>query len=425
MQVGREQSAPIGDRVATVILAGGEGTRLFPLTVSRCKPAVCFGGHYRLIDIPISNSLNSRMRRIYIISQYFASGLHQHILSTYHLDQFQPGGFELISPEDTGQSKRWFKGTADAVRQSLDHLLAAPVDYYLILSGDQLYTIDFREMLRFAMKENADLTIATIPVKETEARRMGLLKTDAASHVTSFFEKPSDPDILKKFAFSDSTHPNHYLGSMGIYIFKRSALVALLQEKGDDFGKDLIPLQIKKGKTSSYLYRGYWEDIGTIGSYYTANLALTEQKGCLNVYDSSNPIYTYPYHLPSTMIRNTMIKQSLISEGAIIDAKEITHSIVGVRIQISEGTIVRDSIIMGNHSYDPLLHQHPPLPPKFSIGKNCVIERAIIDESVLIGDNVKLVNKQKLDKYDGNGVYIRDGIIIVPTGAHLPDGFEL
>lgn len=419
-------------RVASIVLAGGKGTRLFPLTLTRCKPAVSFGGRYRLIDIPLSNSLNSRINQIFVISQYFASELHQHILSTYQFDMFRTGGLELLTPQETTKGKAWFKGTADAVRQSLDYILRSNAEWFMILSGDQLYNMDLYEMLTFAKDKNADLVIASIPVQEAEAQRMGLLKINANAQIKEFYEKPKEANILKKFqlptpflkANGFSSKKPHYLASMGIYVFKRDALVKILELEGDDFGKELIPQFIEKGKCYSYIYQGYWEDIGTVSSYYRANLLLTEGKG-LNTYIEENQIYSAPQHIPSVLLSGTKVDSSLIGQGGIIEAEEITHSIVGVRALIKKGTVIRDSIIMGNRTYHPFLNQEMPADIYFSIGENCRIEKAIIDEDTKIGNNVQLINKNQLETYDGNGIYIRDGIIIVTSGTEIPDNFVL
>jgi glucose-1-phosphate adenylyltransferase len=413
-------------KVAAIILAGGKGKRLFPLTAHRCKPAVSFGGKYRLIDIPISNSLNSRINQIFIISQYFASELHQHILTTYNYDMFRTGGLELLTPQETAKGKEWFKGTADAIRQNLEYLLKSSAEYFLILSGDQLYTMDLLDMLKFAEQEGSDLVIATIPVGKREAKRMGLIQIDKDQTITSFYEKPEEEAILKKFALPPQSKSDResYLASMGIYIFKREALIKLLKEEGDDFGRDLIPKCLKMGKCSSYIYDGYWEDIGTVSSFYEANLMLTEGKG-LNGYQEDYQIYSRSHHVPSALINGTRVSNSLISQGSIIDAEEITHSVVGVRTLIKHGTIIQDSIILGNRNYHPFLDQVLPSDQYFSIGKNCLIQKTIIDEEARIGDNVQLINKDNLKNYDGDGVYIRDGIIIVTSGTELPDNFVL
>lgn len=404
----------VSDEVMSIILAGGQGTRLFPLTLKRCKPAVTFGGRFRLIDIPITNSLNSGIREIAVISQFFATELNQHIADSYRLDLFQKGKFLLLSPEERAEEKIWYAGSADAVRQNLKHLLSSPAEYFLILCGDQLYTFDFRKMLQFAKEKQADLVVASLAVKEKEAKRMGLLKIDEKHRITDFYEKPTEPNLLQKFCLPH--HPKHtseaqYLGSMGIYIFKRSALISIMQEQGDDFGKHIIPLQIARGKTYSYVFDGYWEDIGTISSYYYANLALTKQKDCLDIYNENFPIYCQALQLPGAYIVDTKIDHSIIGQGSRIFAEEIKESVIGLRAQIGKGTVINHSIILGI--------QKPS-----SVGEHCLIEKTIIDENVQIGSHVRLTNKKSLQHYDGDGIFVRDGIIIVLSGTHLPDGFS-
>ncbi|MCI0381664.1 MAG: glucose-1-phosphate adenylyltransferase [Chlamydiae bacterium] len=423
----------IVSRVATIVLAGGQGTRLYPLTSFRCKPSVSFGGRYRLIDIPLSNSLNAKINQIFVISQYFASELHQHILATYHLDIFRRGGIELLTPQETPKGKSWFKGTADAIRQNLDYLLRFPIEYFLILSGDQLYNMNLVQMVEFAKQKNADLTIAALPVEREEAMRMGVLKVNHEFDVQSFFEKPQEEKLLKQFQlpieFLKRNHfPNEkeekWLGSMGIYIFKRKALISILKGEGDDFGRHLIPNFIKKWKSAAFVYDGYWEDIGTIASYYEANLILTEKGKGLNTYDLQNPIYSAVQHVPSALIQGTKIENSLISQGSIIEAREISHSVIGVRAIIKKNTVIRDSIILGNKSYD-LESDEMQETDKYSIGENCLIEKCIIDEHTKIGNHVNLVNKDKLQTMDGKGIFIRDGIIIVTQGTEIKDHFTL
>ncbi len=393
------------DEVAAIVLAGGQGTRLFPLTQSRCKPAVSFGGRYCLVDIPISNALNSDIREIYVIAQYFASDLNAHIAATYQAD------LKYLCPEETTGKKVWFQGTADAVRQNCDHLAKSSARYFLILSGDQLYNIDFRTILSFAKKKDADLVIASLLVDEPEAKRMGIMKMDAEGRILDFVEKPKEKAVLDRLRSPE----NKYVGSMGIYVFKREALFHLLQQEGNDFGHHLIPCACKNGKTFCFLYDGYWEDIGTVASYYNASLALIEQNYCLNTYDEKNPIRQEPDFLPSPKIKNTRIVDALIGDGSLIEAEEISHSVIGVRCSIKKGTVIRDSIVLGNTSYKP----------SFSIGKNCLIQKAIIDQHTTIGNQVRLVNEKDLSTFDGDGIYIRDGIIIVTTGTELPDGFVL
>ena len=424
-------------QVATIILAGGQGTRLFPLTMNHSKPAVSYAGRYRLIDIPISNSINSNFRQIFVIAQYLSSELQHHISQTYHFDAFNPGAIDVLTPQEnqSGQ-KQWFEGTADAVRKNLETILKTPAEYFLILSGDQLYNIHFLEMVEFAKENKADLTIASIPIGQEEAQRMGILNINADRQIIEFVEKPENKALLEKFQLKKefflakkSSPPKapHYLASMGIYVFKRDALVSLLEkDPRPDFGFHLIDTAVKTKKTCAYIYEGYWEDIGTVSSYFQANMILTKpsHKG-LNTYDEQNPIYTRPTFLPGPKISETKIFESIICEGSVIEAQEITSSILGLRSYVGKGTIISDSILMGNHFYMPPPHDGKITSVEFSIGENCVIRNAIIDEFVKIGNNVKLINKNNLRHFDGAGIYIRDGIIIVASGTHIPDDFEL
>jgi glucose-1-phosphate adenylyltransferase len=411
----------LSERVTSVILAGGQGKRLFPLTRDRCKPAVAFGGHYRLIDIPISNSLNSRIGNLFVISQYFASDLQQHILSTYHPEFHGLSHFEMLCPEERFQEKEWFKGTADAVRQNLAHLMKTSADYFLILSGDQLYHMDLLQIVRFAVEKKADFLVASIKVGRDEATRMGILKVNSHLRIVDFYEKPEHPEQIPHLEVG----PLQFLVSMGIYVFKRDVLKRVLEEEsGNDFGSDIIPSQIKKLYATTYIYDGYWEDIGTISSYYKANLSLTLKNNPLNMYDENRPIYACPLNLPSPIIKKTLIQDSIISQGSIIESKEIIHSVIGIRAHIKKDTVIRDSIILGNHFYVPPMHQQH-LPREFSIGERCWIEKAIIDEQVCIGNDVRLINQNQLQTYDGDGIYIREGIIIVTSGTQVPSGFVL
>lgn len=402
------------EKVMSIVLAGGQGTRLYPLTLTRCKPAVAFGGKYRLIDIPISNSLNSKIRKIFVISQYFASGLQKHLSATYIHNAISDQNLAMLCPEETSEGIQWFKGTADAVRKNLRYLQDPNIEYYLILSGDQLYNIDLLQMIAFAKKTDADLVIASFTVLEKEAKRMGLLKIDENHQILDFYEKPQTPELLKKFQVPNT---QSYLGSMGIYVFKKEALIHLLQEAGDDFGKELIPLMIKKNNVYAFIYEGYWEDIGTVSSFYEANLALIDQKNCLDIRDAERPIYTQAQHLPNSLITNTVVDRSIISPGCVIEAKEVFHSLIGARTVIGKGSIIRDTLVIGNlGSHDEGI---------LSIGSGCIIQKAIIDEDAEIGDHVELVNKKNLQHYDGDGIFIRDGIIIVTSGTKVPNHFVL
>jgi glucose-1-phosphate adenylyltransferase len=410
-------------KVATIILGGGEGTRLFPLTSTRCKPAISFGGKYRLIDIPLSNSINSKCLKIFVITQFLSTSLHQHISKTYHPGNYNTGFIELLSVEQKPKNKNWFLGTADAVRQNIEYFIDIPVEYFLILSGDQLYNMDFQKMVQFAKITNADLVLATIPVKENDAKRMGILKINDKNKIVDFLEKPQEKSILDSFKLQNKDD-NEYLGSMGIYLFKRETLFKLLEiDSREDFGKHLIPRQVLNGNTYAYLYEGYWEDIGTIFSYYQANMALTDLNPKLKLYDENNPIFTTHQNLPSPKIFNTEISNSIISDGCIIEATSINHSILGYRTVVQKGTLIQDSYIIGNDYYiSPIVQETHR---SFQIGKNCIISKAIIDKHVHIGNNVQLINKNNLTTYNSDDIYIRDGIIIVTRGTSIPDGFIL
>lgn len=380
--------ALITERVACVIMAGGKGTRLFPLTKKRCKPAVGFGGHYRLIDIPISNALNAQIRHIFVVSQYFSTGLNNHIKETYRLDPYHAHDIHLLNPEETIDGPVWYEGTADSVRKNLDHLLTYPIDYIMILSGDQLYNMDLYAMFQFAKAKDADLTIATMPVDAEVAPRMGIMKIDDESWIREFAEKPDDPSPLalpSEFK-AQRKIKQPYLASMGIYIFKKDVLVDALKDIPDaDFGMHIIPDQIKHKKVAAFLYDGYWEDIGTIGSYYEASLALTQNKLGLDLYDEESPIYSQNLSLPSPHILDSDVRHSVVCNGAVIGAKSVEHSIVGLRAKIGRDSVVDHSVILGHTSYIDPLDGH-----EYGIGSDCLIRKAIIDENTVILDIIHL-----------------------------------
>lgn len=421
-------------RVATIILGGGQGTRLFPLTKSRCKPAMCYGGSYRIVDIPISNAINSGCRKIYLLTQFLSRSLHQHIFATYCNNFFSGGFIELLSAEEKHQNKTWYKGTADAVRQNLDYFLETPADYFLILSGDQLYNMDFKNMLHFAQETEADVVVSCLPVCEAEAKRMGVMHIDRSNFITSFHEKPQSSKDLNSMRLPadeierlgiDPFKKLDFLGSMGIYLFKRQALINLLKsDPREDFGKHLIPTQVLQGNIAAYIHQGYWEDIGTIESFYKANMLLTSTHPPFNCYNEDWPLFANHNGLPGARLLNTHINvsSSILCEGSIIEADEISHSIIGPRSIIKKGCIIRNSYLMGNDSYK---HAETSQSTTCQIGENCVIQNAIIDKRVCIGDGVQLINKEKLNHYDSDYVYIRDGVIVIPQGTAIPSGFVI
>lgn len=400
---------------AVIVLAGGEGTRLQPLTQIRCKPAMSFGGRYRIIDVPLSNALHAGFKDIFIISQFLATSLNNYILDTYKSDSPHDAHIELLSPEENCIERVWYQGTADAVRKNLQHFSGHQADYFIILSGDQLYSMDLFDMLEFAKQTDADLTIASILVNGDDAKRMGLLKVDSRFEIIDFIEKPKEESVLKNFRL-DSPSPT-FLGSMGIYIFKRKALFDLLKEDPrEDFGKHLIPAQMQKGKTFAYVFNGYWEDIGTISSYYHANLHLTQNQECLDLYNENRPIISQSITLPSPRVKNTLVTDAIICDGSVIKAKEINHSMIGLKTNIEEGTCIWDSLLIGwcPHSIRKPIH----------IGKNCIIQKAILDEGVELGSDVILTNEQNHQEYQDAHIVVKDGIIVVKAGTSLPNNFR-
>ncbi|NGX57572.1 MAG: Glucose-1-phosphate adenylyltransferase [Chlamydiae bacterium] len=421
------------DRVSCIILGGGQGTRLFPLTETRCKPAICFGGRYRLIDVPISNAVNSGCYKISIITQFLSSSIHRHIFQSYHMDQFSSGFIDILSAEQKPTEEKWFQGTADAVRQNTHILIDIAADYFLILSGDQLYNMDFRKMVAYAQTTDADLIIATLPIDREQSSSMGVLKVKDNHEIVDFIEKPSEdqkfddfelsPHFLEQEGFNPHSDRRH-LGSMGIYLFKRDVMFDLLnRHDGIDFGKHLIPEKVKQGGVYAFVYDGYWEDIGTIRTFFDANMALTEPFPKFNCYDKNNPIFTSDYQLPGPKIFDTKITHSIICEGAIIEAKEIANSILGPRTIVKKGTVIENSYLMGNDDYSPPVEDSPHYPKELGIGEDCVIRNAIIDKNVYLGKGVRLINERGLKNYDGDHLFVRDGIIVVTRGASFSDGF--
>jgi glucose-1-phosphate adenylyltransferase len=418
--------------VISIILAGGAGKRLFPLTSDRSKPAVPLGGKYRLIDIPISNSINSGLNRIFVLTQYNSASLNRHIALGYRFDQFGKGFIEVLAAEQTMQSREWFQGTADAVRQHLHRFTGRNDDYVLILAGDQLYRMNYQTLLESHWRRNADVSVCVIPRSEEQASSLGLLKLDSQGRILQFLEKPSG-DALAEMRTDGTAHglnPRHaaqrpYLASMGIYLFRRSVLVDLLSDPSAiDFGHQVIPLAIERYNTYGHLFDGYWEDLGTVGAFYKANIDLTSSVPHFDFYDMSSPVYTHARFLPPSRIERCTIRESVIAEGSILQGASITNSIVGIRSVIGENVVLDHALVMGADYYEDdedRAYNWQMGIPNVGIGKGSILRRAIIDKNAHIGQNVRILNEAGLQEYDGNGYYIRDGIVIVPKHGVLPD----
>lgn len=414
--------------VAAIILGGGRGARLLPLTQSRCKPAICFGGKYRLIDVPISNALNAGCNKIFVLTQFLSSSLHRHILRTYDYNSFSQGFIDLLPAEEKPTSDHgWFQGTADAVRKNLSCFMETATDYFLVLSGDQLYHLDFRAMFHFAQKSKADLTIATLEVCKKSAPRMGIMQIDDKNSIVDFIEKPEDSASLEKFARRQTGKNREpcYLASMGIYLFKRELLFQILKDHpGHDFGRDLIPTLVKQGKAKAYIHKGYWEDIGTIESFYQANISLTKRDSPFNLYDRNNPIFSSRNHLPGPKVHGTRLSNAIVCEGSVIDADVVEDSVLGPRTFVGAGSVIQGCYLMGNDYHESPMGSAQS-PEQYAIGAHCVLKKVIVDKRVKIGNHVHLTNEKKLLHYDSDLAYIREGIIVIPRGVTLPDGYQL
>ena len=418
----------------SVILGGGAGSRLSPLTASRSKPAVPIAGKYRLVDIPISNCINSNLNRIFVLTQFNSASLNQHIKNTYHFSAFSSGFVDILAAEQTPDNPGWFQGTADAVRQSLRHLDKMDFEYVLILSGDQLYQMDFSKMIDAHKHSGAALTIATIPVAEREAPEFGILKSNNESVITSFIEKPKKellPNWVSDTGAAMQDQGRHYLASMGIYVFNKEILYKLLNEvhaNATDFGKEIIPDSIAHYKVLSYQYDGYWTDIGNIYSFFEANIALTEAIPPFNLFDSAQTIYTRPRMLPPAKISGTMIDRAIIAEGSIIHAASISQSVIGIRSRIGKDTVVKNVYIMGCDYYetiDQINEKTQAGKPILGIGERCVIEDAIVDKNCSIGNDVVIKGGAHLEKTDHPLYTIKDNIVVIKKGAVIPNGFVI
>jgi glucose-1-phosphate adenylyltransferase len=427
---------PANPKLLAVILGGGAGNRLYPLTQQRSKPAVPLGGKYRLVDIALSNCINSDVLRTFVLTQYNSASLNRHIAQTYRFSHFSNGFVEILAAEQTPESPQWFQGTADAVRQVLPHIGDWGIDTLLILSGDHLYRMDYREFLTRHMDTDADVTVSVIPCEARSASEFGLLKTDEAGRIVEFKEKPKGEELLsmqvdttKLGLNADEASRRPYLASMGIYVFKYDRLEQLLKEDTSwvDFGREIIPAAIRTGKVQAHLFDGYWEDIGTIGAFYRANLDLTTKIPKFNLFDAEAPVYTRARYLPPSKIEDTVINDSIISDGCIINGAKITNSVVGLRSRISKGVQLDSAYMMGADYYQTFEEMRVDFnksKPRVGVGEGTIIRHAIIDKNARIGSNARLLNEAGLSEVDGEGgsYFIRDGIIIVPKNAVIKDG---
>ncbi len=420
-------------KVLSVIMGGGQGTRLFPLTRDRSKPAVPLGGKYRLVDIPISNCINSGLQRVYVLTQFNSTSLHRHISQSYKFDHFSRGFVEILAAQQTFSNTSWYEGTADAVRKNLIDFLNHDFEYLLILSGDQLYRMDFRPLIEEHTESEADLTVATIPVNRSQASSLGIMQINADRRIVRFVEKPKDPAVQDTLRLDPETgkqlgveaNEDHFLASMGIYLFNREVLIKLLDNDLTDFGKHIIPGAINNYRVQSHVFQGYWEDIGTIRAFFEANLDLVSELPKFNFFDMNAPIFTRPRFLPASKVNGAEINHANVSDGCIINRCKINHCIVGVRTIVDEGCELTRVILLGSDYYETNLsiQQHAGKgQPRVGIGKNTRIENAIVDKNARIGDNCVITPVGKPENVDHALYYIRDGIVIIPKNAVVPHG---
>lgn len=412
-------------------MGGGQGARLFPLTRERSKPAVPLGGKYRLVDVPISNCINSGFRRVYILTQFNSASLHRHLAQSYLFDHFSAGFVEILAAEQTFADSSWYQGTADAVRKNLVHFLDNDYEYLVILSGDQLYRMDYRVLVDQHIRTKADVTIATLPVPREQATSLGIMQMDSSRRITRFVEKPTDPAVLDTLALEKQWYSeleiedtrDLYLASMGIYVFSREVLAPLLNNNLTDFGKHIIPAAIQTHKVNAFVFQGYWEDIGTIRSFFEANLDLVSELPRFNFFDMTAPIFSRPRYLPGSKINGAAIDHALVSDGCIINYANISHSIIGVRSIVGAGSRLMRVVSMGADYYETresiTAHEKTGQPP-IGIGRNTRIENAIIDKNARIGDNVVISPAGKPENMDHPLYFIRDGIVIVPKSGVIP-----
>lgn len=417
------------EKVLGVILGGGQGSRLSPLTQTRSKPAVSIAGKYRLVDIPISNCLNSGIHRMFVLTQFNSASLNKHIKNTYHFSHFSSAFVDILAAEQTPDNPTWFQGTADAVRQTMHHLLNHEFEYVLILSGDQLYQMDFNDMINAHIKAGVEITLATIPVTAKDATDFGILKANEDHIITSFTEKPN-AEVLKGWS-SDTGETMHaegrdYLASMGIYIFNKDILIKIFAEADEkDFGKEIIPRAIDTYKVLSYQYEGYWTDIGNISSFFEANLGLTDEIPKFNLFDSHHGIFTRPRMLPPSKILGTKLDKAVIAEGCILQADDIKHAVIGIRSRVGRGTTIENVYIMGSDRYQTLIEIEKETElgrPLIGVGERCFIKNAILDKNCKIGNDVRIDGGVHLPDGDFGTYAVKDGIVVVKKGATIPHG---
>jgi glucose-1-phosphate adenylyltransferase len=414
--------------VLTIILGGGRGTRLFPLTHMRSKPAVPIGGQYRLIDVPISNCLHAGLKRIFVLTQFNSASLNRHVAQTYRLDSFSGGFVEVLAAEQTPDNADWFQGTADAVRQAARHFTGLDAEYYLILAGDHLYRMDFCEMVETHIETGADITIAAQAVSPADATGMGIFRFDREGHIVGFEEKP-DRDRLAALgqsvpsgsAFAPRTSGKPFVASMGMYVFSRDVLLDILTKPGVDFGKEVIPAALSTHRVHAYLFRGYWADVGTIASFYEANIMLTQSDAPFRFFHAHAPIYTHQRFLPGSRFIDSRVDSAIVCDGCSLESCTIGTSVVGIRTVVRRGASITRSVLLGADIYedpgDARLVETP-----LGIGRDVVLDRVVVDKNARIGDGARLTNAQGIDRADGDGYYIRDGIVIVPKAATIPAG---
>jgi glucose-1-phosphate adenylyltransferase len=419
------------NRVLALILGGGRGTRLFPLTQQRSKPAVPIGGKYRLVDVSISNCLHAGLRRIYVLTQFNSASLNRHISATYRLDNFSSGFVEILAAEQTPDNPNWYQGTADAVRQATRHFAGHDADYYLILSGDHLYRMDYTALLDEHVERHSEITIAAQQVTTEDATSMGIFHFDRSGRIVGFEEKPDLSRLAEirssvpegsRFLAMEPDKP--FVASMGVYLFSRDVLMEILQQHDSvDFGHEIIPAAIKERLVSAYVFRGYWADVGTVASFYDANMMLTRPRAPFNFHDPRRPIYTHPRYLPGSRLNACTIDEAIVAEGCYLDRAQIEHSVIGIRTHIYRDARITRSVVLGADYYQT--DEEAPVHGAgvvLGIGQRAVLDRVIVDKNACIGDDVRLTNEAGVKHVDGNGYYIRNGIIIVPRGGTIPPG---